>query len=174
MRSIFNSQGFTLIEIIVVFSIIAVVSSIGIASFVTYSKTQVFNSAVSDFTSTLSLAKSRSLSQVKPSSCSGTLSGYQVALCKWSPLDCVSADEDKDFALSVVCDGTLVSSVYGKILPNGITIDRLSSLLPYSFLFHVLTGGVNQGGQVKIEGSGYCKVVTVTAGSGNIAVGECP
>lgn len=168
-----SGAGFTLIEIIVVFSIISVVSSIGIASFVTYSKTQAFNSVVSDFTNTLSLAKSRAQSQVKPSSCSGTFDGYQMALCKLSPSDCLPADADKDFALSVVCDGILVSPAYGKILPNGINIDRLSPSLSYSLLFHALSGGVNQEGQVKIEGNGYCKVVNISTTSA-VTVSSCP
>ena len=70
-------KGFTLIELMVVFSILAVLSTIGVAAFVSFSRTQTLNAAASDIKSMLNLAKSRAYSQVKPS----------VTPCNTSQLD---------------------------------------------------------------------------------------
>lgn len=76
-----KSKGFTLIEIIVVFSVIAIISTVGIAAFVSYSKTQALQASYLDFINTLNKAKAYSLSQVKPTRCDqNLLNGYDVVL----------------------------------------------------------------------------------------------
>ncbi len=80
-----KSAGFTFIELIVVFSVIAILSSVGIASFVSYSRTQQLNSSSSELVTLINLAKSRSASQIKPNNigiCSNnaTLEGYEVRI----------------------------------------------------------------------------------------------
>src|SRR3989339_1053168 len=73
-------RGFTLIELVVVFSIIAIISTIGIISFSNYNKIQQLNQAVSDTVNLLNSAKSNSLSQIKPEACDPTyeLYGYRI------------------------------------------------------------------------------------------------
>lgn len=78
-----RSSGFTLIELIVVFSVLSIVSTIGIVSFVNYDKAQQLSGSVSNVVSLLNLAKSNSLSQVKPEQCDQpaiVLDGYEVEL----------------------------------------------------------------------------------------------
>lgn len=70
-----------MIEMIVVFGIIAVLSTIAIAAFVNYNKTQVLQVAASNISAVLGLAKSSAISQVKPDQCNNppqVLSGYEV------------------------------------------------------------------------------------------------
>ncbi len=80
LRSFKNSAGFTLLEIIVVFSVIAIIATVGIAAFVNYSKIQTLQTAYLDLKNTLSIAKSYSQSQLKPTECSNVLNGYEVDL----------------------------------------------------------------------------------------------
>lgn len=68
-------------ELIIVFSVIATLSTIGIASFVSYSKQQTLQASYLELLSTLNAAKSFSISQIKPGDCGADpLSGYRVAL----------------------------------------------------------------------------------------------
>src|SRR3989344_5954196 len=74
-----DGAGFTLIELIVVFSIFSILSALGLASFVTYSRAQAVTTERNNLIQTLNVAKSRAQSQVKPSTCT-TLVGYSVVL----------------------------------------------------------------------------------------------
>jgi len=65
MIRIHSSKGFTLIELIVAFSIISIISVVGFASFVTYSRTQAIDNEANQLVSTLNLAKAKAQSQVK-------------------------------------------------------------------------------------------------------------
>lgn len=76
-----RGSGFTLIELIVSFSVIAILSSIGIASFIGYNTEQEFRGAYLELASNINMAKSEALAQVKPKECSDAgkvLVGYRV------------------------------------------------------------------------------------------------
>lgn len=78
---IISSRGFTLIELITAITIMAMLSTVGIASFVNYSRSQQVFTATQNVVTTLQLAKANASSQVKPSSCaSEPLTGYQVSI----------------------------------------------------------------------------------------------
>lgn len=79
---LYRQKGFTLIELIVAVTIMAMLSTFGIASFINYSRSQALNSATQDFVTALQSAKAATLSQVKPTSCAttGVFEGYQVTL----------------------------------------------------------------------------------------------
>ena len=59
-----KSEGFTLLELIVVFSIIAILSTIGVASYTSYARQQLLQGAVNDLSAVLNTAKSKASSQV--------------------------------------------------------------------------------------------------------------
>lgn len=60
-----QKKGFTLIEILVVFSIVAVLSGIGIASFASYSRTQQLNQTANNIKLLVNQARFNALSAVK-------------------------------------------------------------------------------------------------------------
>jgi prepilin-type N-terminal cleavage/methylation domain-containing protein len=60
-----DKKGFTLIELIVVFTVLAILSTIGTISLVSYSRAQTLNQATNDLVQTLDTAKSLSGSQLK-------------------------------------------------------------------------------------------------------------
>lgn len=123
-------RGFTLIELILVFSMIGIISIFGIASFISYNKSQTLNTAVSDVTAMLNLAKSRASSQFKPTggNCdSRPLDGYQVVFTTTT------------YSLNAICGGSVDSLTNpAKTLSQPFTFDASRT-----FLFHSLSGGVD-------------------------------
>lgn len=150
-----NSAGFTLLEILIAFAIIAVLSLIGIASFINFNRSQILNTATAEFVGTLNLAKSRTLSQVKP--CTGNLKGYKVGIC---PGGCGGSSTYR-YAVYVVCEGGPIPEtlILGKNLPSSsFSISSLGG--SSSFLFEVLTGHVT-------FTAGSPETVTITGFNGN-------
>lgn len=143
-------EGFTLIELMVVLSVTAILSTLGIAGFTTYSQIQALQSATNDVATILSLAKSRAQSQVKPSAlCDSfnTLDGYRVEI-----------SEPKSYTLYLRCSGIDKEiSEEAKVLAGNINFG--SSV---SFFFPIQTGGVQTAGQVVISGYGRSKTITVS------------
>ena len=89
-----NGAGFTLLELIVVFSVIAIISTVGVVSFSNYNKSQELSQAVSDIVTLLNSAKSNSRSQIKAGECDRrgaqnqpiyTLEGYRIAIDSGEP-----------------------------------------------------------------------------------------
>lgn len=133
-----NIKGFTLLEILIVFAIIAILSLVGIASFISFNRSQILNVATSDFVGALNLAKSRTLSQVKP--CTGNFKGYKVGIC---PGGC-GGSNTYDYAVYAICE---ISPPVPDTLILGKKLPETFSLTPSppeanSFLFRVLTGAV--------------------------------
>ena len=155
-----RTKGFTLIELVVVFSVIAVLSSIGIASFVESSRNATLQSAVNEVTSILNIAKSRALSQTKPTDlvCGITsvdsLSGYRVNINTTKP----------NISLVAVC-GITPDSIQGYqySLPDGITLPVGND----SYFFPVLTHGVDHSGLIIIKGYGN-KQTTITVNKSGV------
>lgn len=146
--SIINSAGFTLLELIIVFTVIALLSTIGIASFVSYSRNQTLVQAAANLENTLNLAKSQSLSQVKPAVCSGqALNGYQVDLNTLN----------NSYTLSVICLSS--HSIQQTFLPGNITF---SSQTTASSIFYPIISSGATGGGTKIVLTGYGKTFTIT------------
>lgn len=158
-----NSKGFTLIELIVVFSVIATLSVVGIASFVSYSRAQTLQQATNDFIGVLNSAKARSASQVKPTpTCpsSSTLQGYSVTV--------TLTGNANTYALNVICSGvtTIIST---HTLPNGVTFNLATSSPPTTttnIRFSILTGGVTGTGNVVLYSYGSTKTVTINSVGG--------
>lgn len=162
-----NGAGFTLIELLWSIAIASILSSVGIAAFFTYSRTQALNAAVSEFTTTLQLAKFRAQSQVKPTdgACTTTASspsllcGYKVVIDKTS--------NPNTYQLAAICTNNTTCSSTGnndkligepKPLPNGINFSCIFPSTASWVSFQVLTGQANNNidnEQTIIELSGY-------------------
>lgn len=147
-RSSFKlSRGFTLIELLVVMSVIAIVSTVSVASFVSYSQSSTLKQGSSDVGNLLRDAKSRTLSQVKPANCSGTLDGYRVDICGLTGSTCSTADT---YTLSVVCSGVkVVPALVTKKLPSSTSF-RQNGTTSVTYMFKVLTNGVVGNGDVVV------------------------
>lgn len=150
-----KSRGFTLIELMVVLSVTAVLGTLGIAGFITYNQIQILQSAANDLATTLNVAKSRALSQVKlGSSCSASsqiLEGYNVDI----------SIINKSYTLSSRCSG-VTSNLDTKTLPQNVSFKSQDTSLT-SFFFPVLSGGVQVAGQIVITGFGRDKTITVNS-----------
>lgn len=153
-----HQRGFTLIELIVVFMVIAILSVIGVAAFVSYGRIQTLESASSALTSALLLAKSRALSQVKPSECTDKiLSGYQVYLNIPS----------NSYELDAVCSRfTYRIPPPTRTLPKNISFDPIKTTSTL-FFFPVISSGVvisngaQNTGTIVLTGYGNTKTITV-------------
>ncbi len=145
-----RSLGFTLIELSVVISIMAVLSTMGIAAFVNYSRTQSLQNAAYDLITVLNLAKSRSFSQVKPPGCT-VLDGYKVSL----------SNSDNSYKIEAICLGNAFGTV-SKDLPQNISISSDSSCTSSSsFFYPIISGGVSGSGCIVLSGYNQKKIITV-------------
>lgn len=147
LASLQSGAGFTLIEIIVVFSILSVLSAVGLASFVTYSRTQAVTNERNNLILTLNVAKARAQSQVKPSNCdTQTLNGYQVSI------------NTINNTYSLIADCSTADAVISTTrLSSNITFQSTSET---TYSFPVLTGGVT-GGTIVITGYGIVQTINV-------------
>ncbi len=147
VRRFRSEKGFTLLELIVVFTIIAILSTMGIASFMTYSRNQTLVQAAQSLENTIHLARSDALSQVKPSVCTGqVLNGYQIDINTLN----------NTYSLSVVCNGTHVVSQ--TTLPT--TISFSSQTTATSIFYPIISSGAT-GGNTKIVLTGYGNNFTI-------------
>ena len=156
--SIFNfgrQRGFTLIELMVVLSVTAVLGTLGVAGFINYNQVQVLQSSANDVATMLNLAKSRSQSQIKPTSLCPTqsLDGYKLI---------IAADSEgkyRKYTLYIRCSGADIKvSQQDKTLPSDLTFSSYPS-----FLFPVVKGGVQTADQVVISGYGRSKTIIVNS-----------
>lgn len=78
-----ESSGFTLLELTIVFTIVAALGSIGFAAFTNFSSQQVLDQAAQDLKSGIDQAKFSAISRIKPTGCSNSnvLDGYIVVVC---------------------------------------------------------------------------------------------
>ena len=166
--STLNSQlssgaGFTLVELIVVISVAAVISVIGIAAFVSFNQSQSLNAAAGDIANMFSLAKSRAASGVKPTPCeSQTLNGYQISIN-------IAA---KTYELNAICP-PITWFILKNTLPDPITFSSEYPPDPTEYFFPVLIGGISASGARTIVLSGFNKTKTITVDSlGNVRLAE--
>ncbi|GEM_PF-927966 len=137
--------GFTLIELMAVFAIFGILSSVSIWSYTSSNNSQVYESAASDFTNLLQTAKSRALSQVKPSGCTGTLDGYQVFITL-----------PNTYEIDMVCGG-VSTTISQKPLPTGMSFDSTST---GAVVFNTGTGTA-VGGKFILNGFGNTRTIYV-------------
>lgn len=178
-----SQRGFTLIELIIVFSIMTILSSLGFAAFVTYSHSAQVDTNMKDFKTMLYTARSRALSQIRDNACFSSgftgqgyeLRGYQVvACCSFSSL-CLSqqcSDSSNNYELQAVYglpDGTGLTNqtcIGKKFSDPHLSFDQTTTKATY-FFFASITGAVTTNAtgipQIGINAYGITKLATVSA-----------
>jgi len=143
-----SPEGFTLIEIVIVFAIIAILTSLGLAAYNAYNGGQEVQSSATDIETMLNLAKSRSLTQVIPTSCgANSVTGYQVDVVVGS----------QQYTLSAICGSKQI--VETNNLPPRVTFANGSTTTVF---FNISTGTVASNATISITGFGRTKTVTVS------------
>lgn len=174
-----SPKGFTLIELVVVFVVISILATIGVASLVSYSRAQTLNQATSDLYATINSAKSLSSSQVKkltkPNSgsedalqCldSQTLEGYGVNI----NLNRTEA-KNYDYTLYIQCSGlSKTNSAWYMILPSGVSFDPSSAT---NIFFPVITGAVVTDKNCITLNGFLGSTKTISFNQGNITISQC-
>ena len=156
--------GFTLLELLIVFSIIAIISTIGIASFVSYSREQTLNTAIFNIKNFLYTARSNSLNgEKKDCPTSQTLIGYSVLFC-CGGASCPTCLGTNDYEMDILCtpDGGVTIDpflVESEKYPVGLT---LSSFTKSEYTFYPLSGGVNNSGSLTFSAFGQNKTISIT------------
>lgn len=116
--------GFTIIEILVVFSIIAILGGMSLASFAAYTKRQLITQTASEIKLSIERAKYNTISQVKPVSCEG-FRGYKFVNCRNASAQCQSSAYD--FELERVCGSGAPVVVEGKKLPARVSLSPVAT-----------------------------------------------
>jgi prepilin-type N-terminal cleavage/methylation domain-containing protein len=153
----FGKQGFTLIELIVVITVIVILSSIGMVAFVSYAHTQALDQATNDLLNSLNTAKALSLSQLKTLSKNGqshaclsseNLVGYGISI----------NTSNNTYSLYMTCSssGDFNTDAWKTTLVNNITFNSSSTNIS-SVFFPVLTGGI------VTKGSGNADTIVLTS-----------
>lgn len=167
-----SSSGFTLIELIIVFSIMAIIGTAGIASFASFSRTQTLSVATLDIGTVMNLAKSRASSQVRKGPCTTQpLDGYIVILCNIPGATNTCKTSNVDYELDAICGGVISSpSILSKNLPANVVYDT-AAVTSSSYFFPIISAGVIGSGTLQVKttvaGATVCKKITVDSG-GNI------
>ena len=145
-----SNKGFTLIELLLVIALIGILTIASLVGFNNYQQTQIFQTNASAVVEMVNLAKSRALTQVKPTQCQSAgkvLRGYQIHIMP----------SGTQYRLEAVCDAsTYVLDT--KDLPSSLAFTPTSQR---RILFVVSTGIVNNPGSVSITGFGRTKKIDV-------------
>lgn len=160
-----SNSGFTLIELVIVFSILAIVSTVGIAAFVNYTNSQKLRNTTLDIKTLLQQARSQSSSQINTCANGTAFQGYVVQVCCATGAAKCFADcaIGNDVELDILCSGTYTTvQNSGRQLPSGVTIDSVGTTNG-SYQFIPITGGVMQSGAIVLDGTSNSKqTITVT------------
>jgi prepilin-type N-terminal cleavage/methylation domain-containing protein len=150
-------MGFTLVEIVVVISIMGLLLTTGLVYYQHFNRRQILNQAAKDLESNLRLAQGRALAGEKPEGwCSGeaeTLVGYRLEFIS-----------EIDYQISAVCSNTDIMMTKIVQLPDNVVGPSGAEVL-----FRVLAQGVEEEISFPLQGFGQEKRVTVEL-SGNTKI----
>lgn len=169
------SQGFTFIELIVVFTVTTIIGTIGIASLSSYNHSQQIATTALDLKTLIQHARSLAISQIKPSACPTDLSnpsnnssllGYEVDFCagnknnQGNPLTTpTGCQKTGDYEINAKCsNGVGYVSIESKQYSTQLQITTDAA----SYFFPVLTAGVSSSGTIKVSGFGVTRSITIS------------
>lgn len=139
-KKIISKIGFTLIELIVVFSVMAILSTAGLAAFVSYSRQQTINTVTQEIKTMLFDARSRASSQVSLCATGQSFDGYLVIFCpKNDTCAPCSLGPTPGYQLEKRCGGVDTIAGIEKPLPPNVTVVPDS----HNILFGPVSGTVS-------------------------------
>lgn len=138
-----NSFGFTIIELLIAISIMALLFGIGVAKYVSFNQGQIIKQAAQKLKSDLRVAANKAITGEK-NGC-GTLDGYQISFT------------GGQYLIAAACSGGTFIAVNTISLPSGVTFNPL----PSSVFFKVLGQGVSSAITIVLSGFGKTEIVTV-------------
>ncbi|MBU2577211.1 prepilin-type N-terminal cleavage/methylation domain-containing protein [Patescibacteria group bacterium] len=155
-RNYLNCPGFTLVELLIVISVTAIVTAIGIASYVDFNRAQIVNQAAKKIVQDLRMAQSLATNNQKTPGCSGTLNDYTFERNGLS------------YSIKINCSPNYTETVktgnVSGVALSGFTIAK----------FKVLRQGVvmTEGNNLTVAGFGKSKMVVVEPGGAIYIEGE--
>lgn len=163
-------KGFTLLELVIVFGIIGIISVIGFSAFTSYSRVQVLDQSATEVRSALEKAKFDALSRVKPEVCdtSYPISGYEFMLCNGTDPSCQGDYEVR--ALCVPGPGQSSTRILSGTLPDSVAIVQSAETCP-AISYNILNGYENGACEIILTAYGNTRKVIVDE-VGSIAVSD--
>lgn len=157
------SRGFTFIELIIVFTVMTILGTVGIASLANYNHEQQVVTTATDLKTLLQYGRSLSMSQIMPVTCNAngaTLLGYEVDFCaggaSGQPSACTNSD---DYEVNALCSAPInYVHVSSKKYASQISINSTYR----SYFFPVISAGADHTGIVTVSAYGVTRTITVT------------
>lgn len=148
-----EKRGFTLIELVIVFTVLIILSVIGIASFVSYSRTQTLVNDSNNLITVLDKARSNAQTQVKKTitDCSSgdSLSGYIVTI----------SISTNTYDVGIICSGSNPNPQNETTYPlsKNVTFDSATEIT--TIFYPVLTGTICINDNTCVSGMPSGKIV---------------
>lgn len=142
-----SSKGFTIIELLVVFSVISIIAGVGFATFSSYSDSQSLTDSIRKLQTLVEDGKNSALSGVIPKltasgdviNCGGSVSEYRVGICE-TAINCNSSGVD--YELVLVCGVNEEYVLKTGNFPSDVSYGQSSVSSCRSISFRSLTGEV--------------------------------
>ena len=169
--TLLSRRGFTIIEILVVFALVAILSGVGLVSFVTYSRSQQLNQTANDMKLMISQARSSAQSTVKTNTdmngdkvdCYNQPDGQYETLVGYS----IVVDNDQ-LQIKLNCEILPAKTFRSIVLPRNISFTGASTC--GIILFNSLTSQVSGAPcSFVISGYGLSKTLSIDA-TGNVNI----
>lgn len=152
MRKKFYNSGFTLVELLVVATIIGILMTTGLASYNSFNRKRIVRETALELLNNLRYAQGKALSGEMPSSGCTVLDGYQVT---FSP---------QRYEVQAKCSAGLAGEIKQFNLPENVDFVAL----PGNIVFKVLAQGVTGETDIFLRGLGYTYKIKVSS-SGEIS-----
>ena len=144
-----KSFGFTIIELLISMSIMALLFGIGAAKYVSFNQSQTIKQAGQKLRNDLRVVANKAITGEKMTC--GTLDGYRVSFTSGQ------------YLIAAACSGGTFVAVNTLSLPSGITFNPVPGVV----FFKVLGQGVSSAATLTLSGFGKTEIITVNT-SGEI------